>query len=908
LNRKRREADLREELRFHLETEAEERREAGADEAEARRGARLDFGNLAGIAEETRAAWGWTRGEQLAQDIRYAVRTLAKSRAFSATAVLCLALGIGANTLLYSLTDAILFRRLAVSDPTSLVRMTWRAPKVENHGASRHDSAVRGSAGYTGSVFSYAAFELFARHDDVFSSVLAYQSTGPISLTIHDQTTPARGEYVSGDYFGSLGIVPAAGRLLTADDDREGAPAVVVITAAVAEARFGGADAAIGRRLLLNNAPFTIVGVAPGAFFGTDPGLTPDLYVPLRATFVVERSATTDALLPRFTDPGEGWLEIMGRLEPGMSLERAQATLAPPFQRFTERVKDTGGRWEQAPSLALVRGAQGIDGLRRGYATPLLLLMGLAGLILLLACSNIANLLLARSAARTREIAVRLSLGAARARVIRQLLTESVVLSCTGGLAGVGLAMIGGPAVAALVANGRQNSTIPAELDWHALAFACGLSLLTGLVFGVVPAIRATRAIALPAIRNARATPTSSSTGRRAGPMQSLVALQLGATLVLLVAAGLFTRTLASYAALDLGFDPNRVLTVMVNARQAGFDDAGATAIYRDLRGRFAAMPGVVSVGMSDSALMGDGRSSTTVVPAGQKAEGSSFILKVGGGFFRTMAIPIVRGREIDESDERAGAKPVVVVNEAYARARFGGEAALGQRVRIPNDSARIAALDFEVVGIARDIRHGRLLVEHQPIVFVPFSLAIFGGVRQMVFEIRTSADPSSHEKAVRQIVHDASPRMPITRVATQASLIDRLIAAPILLTRLCVTFAILALTIAVVGLYGSVAYDVSRRVPEIGVRMALGASQGDVVRMVFGRVIGLAAAGVALGVPGALFASAFAETYLFGVTTRDPLTIAAASVVLLLAAFIASYAPARAAARLNPTLALRRE
>ncbi len=345
LNQKRREAELDEELRFHLETEAEERREDGATAAEARRAARVDFGNAAVVAEDIRATWGRAAWEQALQDIRYAVRTLTKSRAFTTTAVLCLGLGIGANTLLYSLTDAILVRALPVSDPHALVRMTSRTPKSENHGFSFHDSSFRDAAGYTGNVFAYTGFALFEKRDDIFASVFAYQSTGRLSLTVQDQTAAAKGEYVSGSYFRGLGIVPTAGRLLIADDDREGAPPVVVVTATLADKWFGSADAAVGQTVLLNNSPFTIVGVAPRGFFGTDPGLTPDVYVTLHSTFVVERSATRDALLQRFNDPGEGWLEIMGRLQPAVSLERAQAALAPPFQQFTQHVRDTGTRW-----------------------------------------------------------------------------------------------------------------------------------------------------------------------------------------------------------------------------------------------------------------------------------------------------------------------------------------------------------------------------------------------------------------------------------------------------------------------------------------------------------------------------------------------------------------------------------
>jgi predicted permease len=515
--------------------------------------------------------------------------------------------------------------------------------------------------------------------------------------------------------------------------------------------------------------------------------------------------------------------------------------------------------------------------------------------------------LLARSAAREQDIALRMSLGAARARVIRQLLTESVVLSVAGGVLGVVVAIVGEPLVTSMLANGRSNFTLHADLNWRVLLFASGLSLLTGLLFGVAPAIRSTRTVLLSAIKDARSTAASAS-GRRTGPTRVMVVLQMGATLVLLVTAGLFARTLANFAAVDLGFNPDRVLTVMLNAKQAGFDDAGAAGIYRELRSRFAAMPGVVAVGMSDMALLGDGSSSTTVVPVGSDAKESCSILNIGAGFFRTMEVPLVTGRELEETDERPGAKPVVVVSEAYAQQYFGTTSVLGQLLVVPTEGRRGAALDFEIVGVVRDVRYGRLLSERPAIVYVPFNYAIFGSLRAMVYEIRTSLAPASQQKTVRQIVHDVNSRIPITRVAMQTSLIDRLIATPILLTRLCVTFAILALTIAVVGLYGSVAYDVSRRRREIGVRMALGARRGQVVRLVLGNVFVLAVAGIVLGVPGALFVSKFAEAYLYGVTRRDPMTIAAAVGVLLGAALIASYAPARAAARLDPTTALRQE
>jgi predicted permease len=423
-----------------------------------------------------------------------------------------------------------------------------------------------------------------------------------------------------------------------------------------------------------------------------------------------------------------------------------------------------------------------------------------------------------------------------------------------------------------------------------------------------MPAIRSTRRVLLPAIRDARSTPSTASASSRAGLTRAMVVLQMGATLVLLIVSGLFARTLAGYAAVDLGFNPERVLTVTINATQAGFGAGDGMTIYNELRRRFAAIPGVIAVSMSESAILGDGVSSATVVPGGREARESVPVLNVGPDFLRTMEVSVARGRDIEELDTRPGAKPIAVVSEAYARAWFGDANPLGQVLGIPKQSDRVAQLGFEIVGVARDVRYGRLLVEHPPVVYVPFNHLIFDELREMVFELRTSSDPLQLEQPVRQIVQAASSRIPITRVATQTSLIDRLIATPILLTRLCVTFAVLALTIAVVGLYGSVSYDVSRRAAEIGVRMALGAKRGQIVRLVLGNVVVLAAAGVVIGVPAALFAATFASAYLFGVTGGDPPTIAAATGVLVGAAILAGYAPARAAARLDPTSALRRE
>src|SRR5262245_27800423 len=494
------------------------------------------------------------------------------------------------------------------------------------------------------------------------------------------------------------------------------------------------------------------------------------------------------------------------------------------------------GFWEQAPSLTVVPGANGIDGLRREYTRPLFLLMSLAGFILAIACANVANLLLARANGRAREIALRLSLGAGRGRLIRQLLTESVLLSLVGGAVGVIVEIATTRAIAAWLGNNGEPLGVRAELNARVLALTVGLSFIMGIVFGLAPALQSTRAV------NTRAFTERAGRSRRV-----LLAAQVAVTLVLLVSAGLFGRTLANYHAIDLGFSSDRVLTVSVRARQGGLDTAAAIALFRDLRDRLRALPGVEAVGMSGYALIGDGRGFTMVQPvSGADVKTGSLVRTVDAGFFATMQVPIVRGRAIEERDERSGALPVVVVDETFARTMLPGGDAVGRNVRLL--SGPLTALRFEVVGVAADVRSGRLTGERPPSVYFPIVLDPEADRDQMVFEMRTTTNPSSYAETVRAIVRAAIPRVPITRIATQDALIAQTFSREILLTRLCVAFAVLALVIAVVGLYGTVRYDVSRRRAEIGVRMALGAGRGQVIWAVMRDIVVVVAAGAGLG------------------------------------------------------------
>jgi len=607
-HRRRKEEDLRDELQFHLEEEAREHQAGGLTGEEARLAALREIGNLALVQEETRAAWTWTYLEQLAQDCRYGFRTIAANRVFSILAILSLALGIGANTAIYSFMDSLLLRSLPVSDAQSLAVVNWGA---KPHG---HDFVMRAMSGSTWSdskwaeiagIFPFPAFELIRTNSTaVFSSVFAYYPTRRVNVMVKGQAEQASGEFVSGDYFRGLEVSPAAGRTIIPDDDRLGAPAIAVLSFVFSQRRFGDAANAPGQSILINNVPFTVAGVAPPGFFGVDPAAAPDFYVPLRTNLLLRlRGEKGDA--EGYLEQNYYWLEMMARLRPGVSLTQAQAALGPAFHQW---VATTASDRELAalPELLIREGTTGLNTLRRQYSKPLYVLLAMVGLILMIACANIANLLLARATARRREMAVRLSMGAGRFRLIRQLLTESVLLASIGGALGVAFAIWGIRFLTFLLANGREDFTLHPDLNWHVLGAAGALSLLTGLLFGLAPALQSTRADVMPALKEARGgLRRSQHSFRRPSLSQMLVVTQIGISLLMLVAAGLFVRTLSNLQSIQLGFNRENVLLFRMNARQAGHRDPEIIAFYSDLQKRFFAIPGVRAASASHSPLLG---------------------------------------------------------------------------------------------------------------------------------------------------------------------------------------------------------------------------------------------------------------------------------------------------------------
>jgi macrolide transport system ATP-binding/permease protein len=910
VQRRRKEDELREELQFHLANEADERQADGLTEDQARWAARRDLGNVALLREDTRTLWTWTPLEQLAQDLRYGLRTMSKNRAFTALATLSLALGIGANTAIYSFMDSILLRSLPVSDPASLVVVKWRSRPFAYGSRAVNGSefvlhSIDGdffpdSAGTTGTIFPFPAFERLQQvSEPVLSSLFAYYRAGNLNVMVKGAAELATGEYVSGDFFQGLAVSPAAGRLLLRGDDRAGAPPVAVISMGYSQRRFGGPANATGQPILINNVAFTVVGVTPSEFFGVDPASVPHVYLPMHASHLFVSDASR-----RYIDPNYYWLEMMGRLRPGIGLAQAQAALAAPFAQWVASTPTNDRERANLPVLRLGEGAGGLDTLRRQYSKPLYVLLAMVGLILAIACANTANLLLARAAARRREMAVRLSLGAGRFRVVRQLLTESILLASLGGALGILIAVTGMRVLTRLLANGQEGFTLHAELNWHVLVVTLGLSLVCGLLFGLAPAMQLARPALMPTLKNTSVTERRTRVRDgipRPSPTQVLVVSQIAISLVLLVAAGLFVRTLSNLQSIPLGFNRDHVLLFEVNAPQAGYPEPKAAAFYAELRRGLSEIPGVRAVTLSHASLIRAGRAHPIAVN-GVPARGHR-ILQTGPSFFTTMQIPMLRGREIDERD-RQGTMPVAVVSDLFARTYFGEEDPVGQHIRLTSRGR--TAVDLEIIGVAATARYGGLKERIPPVVYIPYATA--PELQQMTYALRTDGDPLRYVGAVREIVHQADARVPVTNVKTQAADIDQTINQEIVFARLCSAFAILALVIACVGLYGTMAYTVARRTREIGIRTALGARRVIVIWMVLREVCVLAVLGLAIGLPIALGTSRLIESFLFGTKPNDPRALALAVAILLGAALLAGYGPARRASRVDPMIALRHE
>jgi macrolide transport system ATP-binding/permease protein len=907
VHREKLEQSLDNDLREYVEHSAADKIRRGLSPEQARRAARMELGGVEQTRERVRTVLSPVALEACVKDVRFAFRTMTSNKTFTALAVLCLALGIGANATIFSFMDSILFRSLPVEDPRSLVVLSWHMPEAPRPNSPSPIRALRGilteeGTGVRSLVWPYPAFDMFRSERGVFASVLGQRLVNGL-LVDGGEGGLADGTYVSGEFFQTLGVRAVAGRTLTAEDDRPGAPAAIVLSSAFSRERYGSAQASLGKSIRLDAVSFTVVGVTPPEFFGLDPARSPDFFIPVATGLLVQSTGAPGMNPKMYQDPYDYWIAIAGRLRPGVSRVQAEAVLRQRFQQFIVSNVTSQEQLRIVPTLTVEEGVGGLDGLRRRYREPLYVLLVMVMLLLVIACANIASLLMSRAAARRREIAVRLSVGAGRLAIIRQLMTESVILALIAGVVGIGVAFWGMRVLTLLLSNGQEGFTLRAELNWPVLAFTAAVSTLTGIVFGLAPAIQATRFQVFPALKATRSTEVDAGRGGRFRPGlgQLLIVGQIALSLVLLVGAGLFAGTVSNLRSTELGFKRDGLLLATVQTARAGFSDDALKAFYSDLRSRLAGIPGVDAVSMSWSVLAGGGTFVRPVSVPGTDIRPTEINVQVmGESFFRTMQIPILAGREITD-EEVLARRPVAVVDRRFAETYFRGADVVGRRINVEGEG------ELEIVGVSANARHDVVKGDVRPVVFYSYAWDPHA-LYQMVFELRTSGDPMTYTEPLRQVVREMNPAVTVMPPRTQTESIDRSINQELVFARLSNAFAVLAVLITCVGLYGTVSYRMVRRTEEIGLRMALGASRGSVLRLAFRQVLLLGIAGLVIGVPASVAASRFVERFLWGVTPGDPMTMATAAVTSLLAVCLAGYVPANRASRIDPLAALRGE
>jgi predicted permease len=886
--------ELNAEIRGHLEEAIRDRIERGESLDEARANALREFGNVGLVKETTREMWGLGWLEQLGQDLRFGLRMLWKSKVFTAIVLLSLALGIGANTAIFSLVDAVLIKMLPVKNPEQLVSLE-RADVPP--GSQR--------------VLSHGFFDKARMQHELFAGVCTFATNPRVIVTLNGQPEIAKAQGVSGDFFAVLGVNALLGGTITEEDDKvPGAHPVVVISHQYWRRRFASDPAILGKTLTLNGHPFTIIGVTPPEFFGAIVGEAPDFWAPMMMS---EQISPGYSMKDYFRNPV---YPIIARLKPDVSEQQARTLLTGLLrQTALEEVGIEIELWsperQQAlrqQNIAVIPAGRGLvsvgifPSVRTQFSGALRILMAVVGLILLMACANVANLSLARTTARQKEIAVRLSLGAGRFRLIRQLLTESLLLAGLGGALGLALAWWSIRFLLALMASGRVPVSLSVTLDARVLTFTAATSILAGVLFGLAPAWRATAVDLTPALKDSF---RSADGGARLGLGKSLVVMQVALSLSLLIIAGLFVRSLGKLYTLDAGFKKENVLLVSTDARMIGHQGKQVAALYQRLLERFKTIPGVRSASLGGVGLLGEGGAKIITIPHAQGRPAPPgepqrpFIGTITPEYFETVGMTILRGRSFTARDfDRGGGPQIVIVNEAFARYYFGEADPIGQRF-----GYNAAGDSHEIVGVVKDARHSSLREPAQPTWY-------WSGFGQeyMTFQLRTASDPAPVIAAVRQAAREIDGNLPLYNIKTLAAQVDESLAQERLISALSGFFGLLSLLLAGVGLYGVLAYTVSRRTREIGVRIALGAQPGAVLRMVLRQGLILTLIGVGVGLAASLAATRLLASELFDVTPTDPATFVVATLLLLTAALLAGLVPARRATNVDPLIAIRQE
>ncbi|MGH9736235.1 MAG: ADOP family duplicated permease [Candidatus Acidiferrales bacterium] len=883
------ERELDDELRAHFEMLVEQNVQRGMSFDDARRGARLELGGAPQIKEAVHDQRGVPFLESIFADIRYAGRMLRRSPGFTTVAVLTLALGIGANTAIFSLIDAVMLRYLPVRQPEQLVQVAMLTPRFSNgHRTS----------------FTNPLWEALRNNQDVFSGVFAWGES-QFNLAQGGVEQDARGIFVSGDYFGTLGVRPAAGRLLSVNDDKRGCAGTAVLSYGFWQAHFGGTPKVIGSMLPIAGHPFRIIGVSDPRFFGTQVGSSFDVAVPICSELIL--SGKDSSLGNR----SSWWFHVIGRPKPVLTTDQVLARLSVLSPRIFAATVPSN--WNPAQKASYMNwkfvtapAATGNSSVRSGFDTPLKMLMAIAGLVLLIACANIASLMLARAASRRREIAVRFALGASRVRIVRQLLTECIVLSVTGAAIGIMVAHWSGELLVRYISTEHTKIYLDLTLDGRILAFTGAVAIVTGLLFGVLPALRSTRLSLAGSMKGAAIETTSRDMRFHSGYWT--VAVQVALSLVLVITAALFIRSFAKLATLDAGFDHNDVLVANVDTHDAKLSPQASASFSDQLLVRIRALPEVVSASRSVVTPMSNSQWDDFIVVEGKNTptgdDSDVYMNYVTPGYFQTLRTPLLEGRDFNERDADNTFR-AVIINQALARRFFPGVDPIGKTIRRYATSTTLSD-PIEVVGIVGNSKYDSLREDFPPIAYFPLAEVPFPVERSSVL-IRTATRPSVLASSVAPIVVTLNPSVTV-EFNTLAQQVNDSIVQERLLASLSGFFGALALLIAMIGLYGVLAYLVLQRQKEIGIRMALGAQRTSVVWLVLRDVALMLAIGIVAGVGIAWGTGRIIQGLLFGLEAHSIGTIAVSIALLAAVAFLASYLPARRATRVDPMTALRYE
>lgn len=851
-------------------------------------------------------------------DLRYAARVILQGKAWSAMVVLSLALGIGANSTLFSATNGLLLRKLAVDDPDSLVRLRHVGLNQMATDINEYGFITGSEPGRAGSTVSYAIYEELRKANQTLEDLAAGAPLSSVNVVVDGHAEMATAYIATGNYLQLLGVRAVLGRTILPEDDRPGATPVATISTQYWTRRFGSDPSVVGRVIRANNTLVTVVGVLEPGFTGVQRtiGEAPDLTFPLTLDPALNPLAVgPQAKAPRVQQPTYYWLQVIGRLKPGATIEQVQGNLAGPFEQAARQgmgsylaalpaeqqaLSEHQNRTE-VPQLVVSSAARGIYDNDDATLRSVAIISTVVGLILLLVCANVANLLLSRAASRQRDIAVRLSLGASRGRLVRQLLTESVLLSFAGGALGLLVAYWGRALLPARLAG--------APLDWRVFAFTAVVALGTGVLFGIAPALRVTGTGANDALKES----SRSVVGVGRTLSKSLLVAQVAISVVLLIGAGLFLRTVENLRHVDVGFNPNNLVLFRVSPQLNGYEPERVEALCRQMKERLLAVPGVRAVSLSFPALLSGAASSTTFVAQGRtygpefrsdpklRSRISIYRVRVEPDFFVTMEIALTRGRLFSDFDNHPKAPKVAIINEAAARHFFGGEDPIGKRFGTTPE----ASSDIEIVGVVEDVKYNALREPPPPTMYQPYAQDRVG---TMSFIVRTASDPAVLMGSIREAVRQVDDSVPLMDMSTQTDQIERRFAQERVFALAYTLFGGLALLVASIGLFGLMSYNVTRRTTEIGVRLALGAPRGSVLQMIMRESLTLVASGVLIGVALALGAGRFVESLLFGLTPADAPTSITAIVIMVAVSACAGYLPARRAAGLDPMTALRHE